>query len=280
MELDEKLERLKTSFSNNQKKLFQRIEPITNRQVAISLISLQGVEKTSQTEIEVIANLISQFQPLEIVDFHESPRRVVLRGKVSKGHVVYIEPQYKVANRNPKAQPWAIDLVLTLFRKIDRDLTEIASIGVEYDGHISHYVESKVKSTYKREVSIVSDTGIQTLRVSPELWKSDAESIKKAIKKYFKRCIKIIDNVQLSTINAQNEFSSTTTCPICNGRCRLAEEDCPACNGMGAVKESVAEKLDLSDYEEFKCHDCRGISLDCHTCGGSGTISREKALEL
>jgi len=66
MELDAELEKLQKSFSNNQKKLFQRIEPITSRRVAIGLISLQGVEKTSQSEIEVIASLISQFKPLEI----------------------------------------------------------------------------------------------------------------------------------------------------------------------------------------------------------------------
>lgn len=45
MELDETLEVIKNNFSNNQKKLLKRIEPATNRQVAIGLISLQGVEK-------------------------------------------------------------------------------------------------------------------------------------------------------------------------------------------------------------------------------------------
>ena len=35
MELDETLEVIKNNFSNNQKKLFKRIEPATNRQVAM-----------------------------------------------------------------------------------------------------------------------------------------------------------------------------------------------------------------------------------------------------
>ncbi|EGQ8609183.1 hypothetical protein GNT15_24405 [Vibrio parahaemolyticus] len=284
MKLGLKLEQIRKSFSNKQKKLLERIEPITNRQVATSLISLQGVEKTSQAEIDVIANLISQFKPLEIIDLQDSPRHIILRGHMSQGHYVYIEPQYKVLNTNPKAQPWAIDLVLKLYRTIGNDLVEIASIGVEYDGHISHYVESKIKSTYKRDAAIICKNGIQSLRISPELWKNNSEDIKKAIKKYFEHQIKVIENVQLSTINtlsySQDDSFSQITCPVCNGNCRLAGEQCPVCKGMGSIKQSDADELDLTEYEEFTCPDCRGVSLDCTTCGDSGSISREKALEL
>ncbi len=290
MGLDEKLDDLERNFSNNQKRLFKRIEPITNRRVAISLISLQGVGNTSQSEIEVISNLISQFNPLNILSFQESPQQISFSGRFSKGHIVHIEPQYKIENRNPKAQPWAIDLVLKLYRKIGQDMVEIAVIGVEYDGHISHYVESKIKGTYKRDAAIISDKGIQSLRISPELWRGDAEDLKKAIKKYFEHQIRKIEKVQLSTLNAQvlissiskfqTEDLSTTTCPICNGRCYLAREECPACKGMGSIKKHVAKAINLSDYDNLTCPDCRGITLDCDTCKGLGTISREKALEL
>lgn len=292
MELDETLEVIKNNFSNNQKKLFKRIKPDTNRQVAIGLISLQGVEKTSQAEIEVIASLISQFSPLEIDNFQNSPRRITLKGQFPNGHIVYIEPQYKVGNINPKAQPWAIDLVLRLNRWIGQDLVEIAAIGIEYDGHIAHYVESKIKSTYKRDAIITSNEGFQSLRISPEQWKSSKEDLKKAIKKYFEHHIKKIEKVQLSTINAQdfnkliyeneneNEVISTVTCPLCNGRGSLAGEDCPICNGMGSVKRYIAAKVNLSNYEKFTCPDCRSIKLDCKTCNDEGSISREKALEM
>lgn len=290
MELDEIFEDIKNNFSNNQKKLFKRIEPATNRQVAIGLISLQGVEKTSQAEIEVISSLISQFSPLEIDDFQNSPRRIILRGQFLCGHIVYIEPQYKVDNINPKAQPWAIDLVLRLNRRIGQDLVEIAVIGIEYDGHIAHYVESKVKSTYKRDSIITGNEGFQLLRISPEQWKSSKEDLKKTIKKYFEYHIKKIEKVQLSTINAQklnkhifkneSEELSTVTCPLCYGRGSLAGEDCPVCNKMGSVKKHIAENTNLSNYKKFTCPDCRSIKLDCNTCNGEGSISREKALEI
>lgn len=290
MERDEILGVIENNFSNNQKKLFKRIEPTTNREVAIGLISLQGAENTSQAEIEVIASLISQFSPLEIDNFQNSPRRITLRGQFLQGHVVYIEPQYKVDNINPKAQPWAIDLVLRLHRWIGQDLVEIAAIGIEYDGHISHYVESKIKSTYKRDSIITSNEGFQLLRISPEQWKSSKEDLKKAIKKYFEYHIKKIEKVQLSTINAQssnyfiheneNELTLTVTCPLCNGRGSLAGEDCSICNGMGSVKRYISEKVNLSNYEKFTCPDCRAIKLDCKTCNGEGSISREKALEI
>ncbi|EGQ8156570.1 hypothetical protein [Vibrio alginolyticus] len=284
MKLDEKLTELSKGFSNKQKKLLGRIEPITNRQVAISLISLQGVEKTSQAEIEVIANIISQFKPLEIVDIQESPRHIFLCGNFKK-HYVYIEPQYKVLNINPKAQPWSIDLVLKLQRKIGSDLVEIASIGIEYDGHVSHYVESNIKSTYKRDVEIIAKNGIQSLRISPELWKKNFQDIKKAIKKYFEHQIRIIENVQLSTMNAldssQNDSVYDTTCPVCLGESVIALELCPACSGVGRV--SCKTYINLDDYNIFDCPECqhrRVQSKSCIICIGKGYISREKALEI
>jgi len=292
MELDKTLEGIKNNFSNNQKILFKRIEPATNREVAIGLISLQGVERTSQAEIEVIASLISQFSPLEIDFFQNSPRRITLKGQFTQGHTVCIDPQYKVDNINPKNQPWAIDLVLRLNRLIGQDSVEIAAIGIEYDGHISHYVESKIKDTYKRDSAITRNEGFQLLRISPELWKSSKEDLKKTIKKFFEYHIRKIEKVQLSTINAQqfknfiheneneNELTPTLTCPLCNGRGRLAGEDCPICNRMGSVKKHIAAKVNLSNYETFTCPDCRGIQLDCKICNGEGSISREKALEL
>ncbi|EOS1688758.1 hypothetical protein EPK05_RS14620, partial [Escherichia coli] len=57
-------------------------------------------------------------------------------------------------------------------------------------GHIAHYVESKIKSTYKRDAVITSNEGFQSIRISPEQWKSSKEDLKKAIKKYFEHHIK------------------------------------------------------------------------------------------
>ena len=289
MELDEQLKAIQSSFSNNQKKLFERIRQNLNPQVAIALISLQGIEKTSQAEIEVISDIISQFDPLAIYSFQKVPRHIVLCSQAFKGHLLYIEPQYKVKNSNPKYQPWAIDLVLKLYRKIGQNEDQIGVLGVEYDGHISHYVESKVKTTYQRDISIIDSESIPCIRISPTHWKTSSNDIKKTIKRYFEHKIKTIDTIQLSTIKAEklnspitknhNELLTDTTCPICNGRCQLAREDCPICKGMGSIKKHVLLEINVSDYASFKCPDCWGIELDCSTCGGEGFISREKALD-
>ncbi len=152
MKFDAELERIKKGFSKKQKKLFDRIKPLVGRKVSIGLISLQGVERTTQAEIEVIANLICQFEPVSILSFQSTPRRITFSGEVGKGHSVQIIPQHKVANTNPKAQDWAIDLVLELHRVIGHDFVKIAAIGIEYDGHPSYYVESNIKNTYQCDI--------------------------------------------------------------------------------------------------------------------------------
>ncbi|MBY5946241.1 hypothetical protein [Photobacterium rosenbergii] len=288
MSIDEKLTEIEKEFSGKQDKLFKRINPLVGRSVSIGLISLQGVERTSQAEIEVIANLISQFNPLKVVDFQRNPRRVTFLGTASAGYSVHIIPQYKVRNVNSKAQDWAIDLVLELHKHIGSDVIRIDSIGVEYDGYPSHYVESKVKQTYQRDIGIVSKEGILSIRISPESWKKDPCYIKNSIKEYFDSRKKIIEDVQKSTINAyersgfsndDSDLPTYTTCPICNGRGQLAGENCPVCDGMGDVKGHEAELLDISEYDNFTCPRCEGSNLDCAFCNGSGKISREKALE-
>ncbi|MCD9501133.1 hypothetical protein GLP37_02855 [Photobacterium phosphoreum] len=282
------LKEIQNEFSNKQSKLFEKIQPLIGKNASIGLVSLQGVERTSQKEIEVIANLISQFSPIKIVTFDQSPRRIILSGQASKGHSVKIIPQYKVKNVNPKAQDWAIDLVIELYRTIGADLIKITSVGIEYDGHVSHYVESKVKSTYKRDVAIVSRNGIFSIRISPDSWKEAPDTIKKAIKKFFENQTKVIDNVQTSTINTikqvrvvdDSEVTNLVTCPICIGRCRLAGDECIVCKGMGAVKEREAEFINQDNYNKFTCPDCSGITFNCSKCNDTGSISREKALEL
>ncbi|PMK16033.1 hypothetical protein [Vibrio splendidus] len=291
MGFNEELKELEKKFSGKQRKLVQKIELLVNQQVAEGLVALQHVERVSKTEIEVIANIISQFSPLEISSFNCSPRSMVISGKTSKGHLVSIEPQYKVDNSNPKAQPWAIDLVIELYKPVGVDLVYIGALGVEYDGFATHYLETKVKSTYRRDIKIAEQTGIQSIRISPGHWDNGngAEDIKKAIKKYFEHLIKIADSLQQSTINAvqlnrsvqsrHDGLERDTTCPVCNGRGRLAGDECPVCHDTCTIKEHIAAKLDISEYENIKCPVCNNISLDCSTCDDKGYISRERALE-
>lgn len=282
------LDKIQKSLSNKQKKLFDGISPLIGSEASIGLISLQGVERTSQAEIEVIAKLITQFSPIKIEEFIASPRYITLGGQGTKGHYVKIFPQYKVKNINTKAQSWAIDLVLELHRAIGSDLVCIASIGVEYDGHPAHYVESNIKNTYQRDIGIVSESGIFSIRISPEKWKKDESVFKKAIKKYFEHQVKIIENVQSRTINTFTAFEKNKNlnikkfvqCPVCNGNRSLANDFCPVCQGMGSVTPKLANKVNISEYEQFACPDCNGYNSMCITCLGFGFIDRDKAIKI
>lgn len=276
------LEKLKNKFSNKQIKLQNKIEKLIGRDPSIGLVSLQGVERTSQSEIEVVANLIVPFKPIEILIFQETPRKITLIGVFLKVHKIKIIPQYRVKNYVNNNQDWAIDLVLELHRPIGNEFVKIASLGIEYDGYPSHYVESKIKSTYSRDINILSESGVCSIRISPESWKREPENIKKAIKKYFKHKIKDAESVQRKTIDAlhaTSKYRKFTQCPICVGERKLANDFCPACKGVGAVFAGEWRHIDESQYVNFDCPECRGNRSTCRLCNGAGYISREKALE-
>jgi hypothetical protein len=184
-----------------------------------------------------------------------------------------------------------------LVRHIEEDNIVIASIGVEYDGYPGHYVESKVKSTYERDIGIVAEKGIFSIRLSPELWKRDPELVKKAIKKYFERKIHEVELIQKSTIRAIKRRTHCSRpisdqapinlkskrffdCPICNGNGSLANDYCPVCKGVGALYEDQLKNTEWSKYMDmsFDCPDCNKRST-CRTCLGAGFISRDKAIK-
>ncbi|HCF2356998.1 TPA: zinc finger-like domain-containing protein [Pseudomonas aeruginosa] len=289
MDIDVSLKKIEKNFSNKQNKLLQKIEKLIGREASIGLISLQGSDQTSQAEIEVIAVLIAQFQPIKISSFQETPRHITLEGYLDSGHPLTISPQYKVKNTSPNSQPWAVDLVLHLNRIIGQDTIRVSSLGIEYDGYPSHYIESNIKKTYLRDTAIASESGIQSIRISPESWKRDPDFFKKAIRKYFNHSIKTVDQIQLSTLKVTKEpYLKRCTddigdqrlikCPLCNGRGELARSECPICRGMCSITESVARIIDISEYDEFPCPNCQGIN--CSTCRGVEVITREKALSL
>ena len=63
---------------------------------------------------------------------------------------------------------------------------EIIKIALEYDGDDSHYKESGIKKSYRRDFYIFTETGISTIRLSPEMVKEDPElkDLVKSLKKY------------------------------------------------------------------------------------------------
>lgn len=288
------LNNIQHSLSNSQKKLFSEISSLIGKEPSLGLISLQGVEKTSQAEIRVIAQIISQFNPINIIEYQETPRRIVLGGKYSNRYTIRIIPQYKVPNIKEKCQPWAIDLVLELILTIDSEATSVASIGIEYDGHPEHYIESKIKSTYIRDAHIVGETGITFIKISPEGWKKESETFIKAVRKYFARQVKNTENViskisldinqkvYQKNVNQPHHGFNYIKCPICDGLEFLVNKPCPVCSGYGRITQFELDKVDYSEYDSFTCPSCEYYHNNkrCHICGGKATISREAAIKL
>jgi len=263
---DEQLKFLQTSFSNKQHKLLKEIIPLVGLAAATALVSLQGVERASQAEINVIAHIISQFNPITVDFFQYSPRRISLKGQYPNNHTILITPQYKVDNRNANSPPWAIDLVIDLLILIANKTIKIATIGIEYDGHIAHYVESEVKRSYIRNAHILSVEGVPLIRISPESWKKEPEFFKKCIRKYLRHTLNIAQNVRSQTTIELQKISNNlrhskqidealydAVCPVCEGETFLGTDYCKACDGLGRLSGSAAKNIDLSDHQAFAC---------------------------
>ncbi|WLP07922.1 MULTISPECIES: hypothetical protein [Pseudomonas] len=279
-----KFEYIKNRFSKNQRALYEKIKLMIGDEPSVALISLQGESETSQAEIAVIAQIIKQFSPIEIVEHQDSPRKVILSGKRGLGHTVKISPQFKVQNEKPKTRAWSIDLLLELFRSVGEDKLRIAAVGIEYDGYPSHFIESGVKLAYKRDMNIASSEGIQVIRIAPDEWKKDPEYFIKHIKKYLDRRISDAEKLQRAVLKASNpkqllKGGDNVVCPICNGCCVLAGEFCSICHGVGRVKASLAASVNIEDFETIDCNLCSSQNSTCKLCLGIGSVPLYRAIE-
>ena len=261
------LKDISANFSNKQKKLVEKIKLLVGEKVAIALVSMQGVNGTSQAEIEVVANIIGIFDKLEINKLIDSPRSIVIQGIYLKDYFVEIKPQYKVAT-------YSIDLAIFLYCKDNK----IASVGIEYDGHISHYVESNIKKAYKRDLTVLSNSDLPLIKISPEQ-KKNISDITKNIKKYFKHKIRDFKKFKKSLLRnfvSKHLTKLVNECPVCEGVGSLANNFCPECEGVGRIEK---RKIDLSRYSSFDCPECMGNSTNCKTCIGKGWINRDAAVQ-
>lgn len=279
----EDLYEVKRKFSRRQSRLHEKLKAVIGDLPSIALISLQGESQTSQKEMEVIAELVKQFVPLKIEEYVESPRKLILSGKGAKKHSVLISPQFKIKNSNPKAPSWSVDLVIELFRSVGVESIKIGALGIEYDGHPSHYVETGVQKAYKRDMHIAATEGIQLIRISPSDWDDNPGQYSKAIKKYFDRKIFDAENIQKATVRLiQNLLPPSggelVKCPICEGLFSLAGDFCPFCKGVGSVKRMAAENVRIEDFHSFDCHKCSLSSSKCELCLGSGSVSLARAI--
>lgn len=178
------------SLSGKQKNHLQKLEKIIDRPIALGLLSMQPT--ASAKEVDMIAEMLSLFLDVRIYSTRTNPRQVIFKG-VHKNICIRMHPQYII--KKPKDHPhysgknnspnnyWAIDLAIELLINNFR----LAVLGIEYDGHVAHYVESNIKRSYIRDWGIFSVEGFVPLRISPDQWKLHSEWYKKVILKHLDR---------------------------------------------------------------------------------------------
>ena len=122
--------------------------------------------------------------------------------------------------------------------------------------------EFKKNNGYDRLVDFLSSEAESFFTVHPNSWQT---AFYQALASY------------IEVQNVVNK-SSFVRCPVCEGEAVLVGQFCPCCKGSGEVQSCSLHKINISDYEFFKCPECDG-SPRCFLCGGSKKIDRSKALQ-
>lgn len=197
------LSEVEKDFSNNQRKQLARLAPRLGKDVAVALIGMQG--RTSRAEIDFIAEIISPFKPFKIYSFRKQPRKIVLEGVGPEGHVIRIHPQYailqpEILSTSKNQQYWWVDLAVELHKQFDGDLIRLAAVGFEYDGHDAHFIESKIKKSYVRDVGIMYQEGFQPMHIAPEHWKKHPNLYIDTMVRYFWKRIREVQVLDLQAL--------------------------------------------------------------------------------
>ncbi|MBI0027798.1 hypothetical protein H3S91_03805 [Gilliamella sp. B14448G7] len=269
-------------LSNNEQKYLNTFMKKIPGRCTEAVINLKKTKKASFEEVYFLVRIMTIFDYISLVEEKGNTRNDIRFKTFYKGHAVYIRPHYKVENINPKSQDWSIDFVLTIHRIINNKEIFIDSLGIEYDGHPSHFTPDRLLSDRKRDIQILIKEHVNLLRITKDIVTESFIEIEKAIFSFFDRKISIIDEVQsktLSYVNSLEDIPTLTTCQLCNGIGRLNFQDCPICHNMGSTPEN--QKIELSEFEIFTCGKCGGItSNDCEFCAGEGKVTREIALSM
>lgn len=159
-------------FSNNENKLVEKLIPLVGESAAIALV---GNEKTSKSEIEVVAKFISNFSPLNIYSYKTTPRKAVLSGRSYQGNLVHIHPQFRIVKpprvtENKRQDYWYVDFAVQIFSKRIPSVC-IGLWGAEYDGHTAHFVESGVLKSHFRDVVMENEIGMRPIHITKDHWK-------------------------------------------------------------------------------------------------------------
>lgn len=290
--MDEKeIKRLESALNSKKKNALKKITPLVGREIAILLVSIP--HSVSPKELEVVATLIGSFESLRVYQHSNLPYHVVVEGQTADGYLVRFTPQYRIAQpikENGKQNPpWCVDLLVQLFAEVNGREIRVAALGYEYDGHDSHYVETGVKNAYIRDWNILLIEDVKIVRISPVSWSDSSWSYVAGLKKFFKRRIDDLREVQVETVKSLFVDSDlafvnvdddvVVTCKVCNGRCKLASMECPGCNGMGSLPKSKLKNFDMSSYDRIPCPECSG-AIECRACRGSGITSRDVLLSF
>lgn len=275
------------NFSNTEIENFCKI--LGDKKIASELVDFKkNFKNSSKDEITFIVYVLSVFKPLQF-----DCDKKMFHGVLSEKFKVLIKLQSKV--QNPKTKKyWSIDATIEV---MDLANHSICKIGLEYDGHDSHFIESKVKKQNVRDLTIAEVEGIFCFRVNPDMVKTlnDKKNIARSIKnilirytsgffKYFK--------VMHEEFKVNNECLTTSStsfvknigafeCPLCEGFTKLGNDFCIECGGTGFA--SIPLKVSKNEYSEleFDCPECPSPKhpyKQCKICKGNGVIDRIAAI--
>ncbi|WP_336694240.1 hypothetical protein [Delftia acidovorans] len=309
--MDRKDTRSVNRLSNSQKKLNAEFEKDFGKGVAKALVNELNISSTSQAELRFIAHILKSFNNITIESEAADTRSLILRGDIYRGtvrlsnyHLLFYF-QRKVKSINQKKNEWAIDLVIEVFRAENGKSQSIGRLGVEYDGHPVHYVESAIKRTYERDLYILSNTDTPIVRFSQDGIVANKDEPKgenkkldeklDAIKRYVKNKISNYEKIRKNVLAEFQVISLAPMpmpvpvlekdkfidCPICKGKGYFGKIECRFCLGYKKVRNSQMNGINIMDHDKIPCLICSlgSKSSLCRLCWGKEEIDSARAIE-
>lgn len=284
--LHRKLDALKDGLihSNSKNKFYKKFNSKIGEYITLALLGLISRANASMAEVTFIAYIAETFKPLELRSYSTNIKEKtnLSFSGVSGKYKILFELQFEVLNTetNKMLHP---DLKLTILQHNRGIEKSIATIIIEYEGHPSHLDPDEVKPASIRNREITYQTGAPILPYYKEevTGKTEREKVLKRINEVVHNKIKEFEGnsefARKSSNSLRPSFSSLVCCPVCEGSETLEGEFCPACGGVGRVKPYQLQLININNYIDFKCFNCKGDG--CLKCNNSGFVSREKAIE-
>ena len=290
--------------SERHQKLYEAIKDKHGLPASIAMTLAISSGAGSVDEIRFLADLILSFRNIRFQGYANGAKGVILRADYSDGGLdanYYIDFSFQQRFRNaaPKTTDWRVDLAIYVYSKFPKEAQLIHSLALEYDGHPSHYLETKVKSQMVRDAYILKDQCMQVSRISADMAKDDPGLIKKAIRSSIRFHVKthkmtVAETARLAkngvailrTDVPENKITGRKTrdpwvdCPICKGKGEFGYYPCKLCESHGTLPTSKLSSINIADFFEVRCPAC-GLTprKSCTQCNGRGTMDHLKALQ-